>query len=602
MAGFLTSLWRYRNYIVIVLTPLLLLPLPLIVQSSEAKCAFAIILMALFWCTECIPLAVTALLPVILFPMMGIMEASEVCIQYLKDSNMLFIGGLLVAIAVEHWNLHKRIALQVLLIVGVKPSLLMIGFMSTTAFLSMWISNTASTAMMLPIANAVLQQLCETEANAEERESSANDGQENQAFEMGDYKESNGKELKPKDNNIHMDIETKDTKEIIDNNVNSMVCERSPDAEQRRIKREKKYLKLTKGMSLSVCYAASIGGTATLTGTTPNVIMKGQIDELFPDNGGIINFASWFGFSFPNMLLMLVLSWLWLQFVFLGFDFRKSFGCGTKKSGDGEAYQVIKDEYKKLGKMSFAEGCVLTNFTLLVLLWFTREPGFIPGWATVLFNKDKPYVTDGTVAILMSTLFFCIPSNFPRCCGRSRDGAPAEAPTPLLTWDIVHEKMPWNILLLLGGGFALAHGSEKSGLSVWLGESLIPLQSIPPFAISILLCLLVAMFTECSSNTATTTLFLPILASMATAIKIHPLYVMFPCTISASLAFMLPVATPPNAIAFSYGNLKVMDMAKTGFILNFVGVLTVNIAINTWGVPMFQLDTFPSWANVTKAP
>uniref|UniRef100_A0A8D3B779 Solute carrier family 13 member 2 n=1 Tax=Scophthalmus maximus TaxID=52904 RepID=A0A8D3B779_SCOMX len=519
------------------------------VDIKEAKCAFAIILMALFWCTECIPLAVTALLPVILFPMMGIMEASEVCIQYLKDSNMLFIGGLLVAIAVEHWNLHKRIALQVLLIVGVKPSLLMIGFMSTTAFLSMWISNTASTAMMLPIANAVLQQLCETEANAEERESSANDGQENQAFEMGDYKESNGKELKPKDNNINM------------------------------------------GMSLSVCYAASIGGTATLTGTTPNVIMKGQIDELFPDNGGIINFASWFGFSFPNMLLMLVLSWLWLQFVFLGFDFRKSFGCGTKKSGDGEAYQVIKDEYKKLGKMSFAEGCVLTNFTLLVLLWFTREPGFIPGWATVLFNKDKPYVTDGTVAILMSTLFFCIPSNFPRCCGRSRDGAPAEAPTPLLTWDIVHEKMPWNILLLLGGGFALAHGSEKSGLS-----------SIPPFAISILLCLLVAMFTECSSNTATTTLFLPILASMATAIKIHPLYVMFPCTISASLAFMLPVATPPNAIAFSYGNLKVMDMAKTGFILNFVGVLTVNIAINTWGVPMFQLDTFPSWANVTKAP
>uniref|UniRef100_A0A8D3DK97 Solute carrier family 13 member 2 n=1 Tax=Scophthalmus maximus TaxID=52904 RepID=A0A8D3DK97_SCOMX len=523
----------------------------LCLSLQEAKCAFAIILMALFWCTECIPLAVTALLPVILFPMMGIMEASEVCIQYLKDSNMLFIGGLLVAIAVEHWNLHKRIALQVLLIVGVKPSLLMIGFMSTTAFLSMWISNTASTAMMLPIANAVLQQLCETEANTQ----------------LGiSYNEGLG-------------------------SVPPVVCERSPDAEQRRIKREKKYLKLTKGMSLSVCYAASIGGTATLTGTTPNVIMKGQIDELFPDNGGIINFASWFGFSFPNMLLMLVLSWLWLQFVFLGFDFRKSFGCGTKKSGDGEAYQVIKDEYKKLGKMSFAEGCVLTNFTLLVLLWFTREPGFIPGWATVLFNKDKPYVTDGTVAILMSTLFFCIPSNFPRCCGRSRDGAPAEAPTPLLTWDIVHEKMPWNILLLLGGGFALAHGSEKSGLS-----------SIPPFAISILLCLLVAMFTECSSNTATTTLFLPILASMATAIKIHPLYVMFPCTISASLAFMLPVATPPNAIAFSYGNLKVMDMAKTGFILNFVGVLTVNIAINTWGVPMFQLDTFPSWANVTKAP
>ncbi|XP_070761482.1 solute carrier family 13 member 2-like [Enoplosus armatus] len=568
MAGFLTWLWRYRNYIVIVLTPLLLLPLPLISPTSQAKCGYVIILMALYWCTECIPLAVTALLPVILFPMMGIMESGEVCIQYLKDSNMLFIGGLLVAIAVEHWNLHRRIALQVLLIVGVKPSLLMIGFMSTTAFLSMWISNTASTAMMLPIANAVLQQLCDTEANAEERDygvTAVKDGQENQAFEMD-------------------------------------VCDRSPEAEQRRLKREQRYMKLTKGMSLSVCYAASIGGTATLTGTTPNVILKGQIDELFPKNGGVINFASWFGFSFPNMLLMLALSWLWLQFMFLGFNLRKSFGCGTKRDGDREAYQVIKDEYKKLGSMSFAESCVLIIFTLLVLLWFTREPGFIPGWATVLFNKDKPYVTDGTVAILMSALFFCIPSNLPRCCGKSEDGAPAEAPSPLLSWDIVHEKMPWNILLLLGGGFALAHGSEKSGLSLWLGESLIPLQSIPPFAISILLCLLVAMFTECSSNTATTTLFLPILASMATAIKIHPLYVMFPCTISASLAFMLPVATPPNAIAFSYGNLKVMDMAKAGFILNFVGVITINIAINTWGVAMFQLNTFPSWANVTKTP
>ncbi|KAL3057293.1 hypothetical protein OYC64_007721 [Pagothenia borchgrevinki] len=593
MAGILTCLWKYRNYIVIVLTPLLLLPLPLISPTSEAKCGYVIILMALYWCTECIPLAVTALLPVILFPMMGIMESNEVCTQYLKDSNMLFIGGLLVAIAVEHWNLHRRIALQVLLIVGVKPSLLMIGFMGTTAFLSMWISNTASTAMMLPIANAVLQQLCDTEANAEEREfnmAAANNGLDNQAFEMGDAKMS--KELQSKENTINLDADKDDSNGIIS----------SLEAQQRRLKTEQKYTKLTKGMSLSVCYAASIGGTATLTGTTPNVIMKGQIDELFPNNGGVINFASWFGFAFPNMVLMLAFSWLWLQFIFLGFNLKSTFGCGTKKEGDREAFQVIKDEYKKLGRMSFAEGCVLTIFTLLVVLWFTREPGFIPGWATVLFNKDKTYVTDGTVAILMSALFFCIPSKLPRCCGRSEDGASSEAPAALLNWDVVHEKMPWNILLLLGGGFALAHGSEKSGLSLWLGESLIPLQSIPPFAISILLCLLVAMFTECSSNTATTTLFLPILASMATAIKIHPLYVMLPCTISASLAFMLPVATPPNAIAFSYGNLKVLDMAKAGFILNILGVITINIGINTWGVAMFNLNEFPSWANVTKTP
>ncbi|KAF7656644.1 hypothetical protein LDENG_00038220 [Lucifuga dentata] len=586
MAGFFSCLWSWRNYFFIVLTPLIVLPLPLMVPGPEAKCGYAIILMALYWCTECIPLAVTAMLPVILFPMMGIMESSEVCVQYLKDSNMLFIGGLLVAIAVEHWNLHRRIALQVLLLVGVKPSLLMIGFMSTTAFLSMWISNTASTAMMVPIANAVLEQLSDTEAKAEERDlglTFEKEGQTNQAFEIDDANENN---KQPKPQESCTDI---------------VACERSLDMELRRLKREQKYLKLSKGMSLSVCYAASIGGTATLTGTTPNVILKGQIDELFPGNDGIINFASWFGFSFPNMILMLALSWLWLQILFLGFNFKASFGCGEKKEGDKEAYQVIRNEYRKLGRMSFAEISVLIIFILLVLLWFTREPGFMPGWATVLFNMDKPYVTDGTTAILMSTLFFCIPSQLP-CCGPSDNGKPFKAPPTLLNWNIVHEKMPWNIILLLGGGFALAKGSETSGLSVWLGESLTPLQSIPPFAISILLCLLVAMFTECSSNTATTTLFLPILASMATAIKVHPLYVMLPCTISASLAFMLPVATPPNAIAFSYGNLKVIDMAKAGFILNIIGVMTINLAINSWGVAMFQLNTFPSWANVTKTP
>uniref|UniRef100_A0A8K9V0D1 Solute carrier family 13 member 2 n=1 Tax=Oncorhynchus mykiss TaxID=8022 RepID=A0A8K9V0D1_ONCMY len=541
---------------------------------QEASCGYVIILMALYWCTECMPLAVTGLLPVILFPMMGIMESSEVCNQYMKDSNMLFVGGLLVAIAVEYWNLHKRIALRVLLLVGVRPALLMMGFMGTTAFLSMWISNTASTAMMLPIANAVLKQLCDSEAQAEEREmdlmairgawtgTGIPKDQENQAFEM---------EPEPE-------------------------VEESLEARERRLKREAKYLNLDKGMSLSVCYAASIGGTATLTGTTPNLILKGQVDELFPGNEDIINFASWFGFSFPNMVLMLIISWLWLQFMYLGCNMKKSFGCGMNKDGDKEAYGVIKNEYKKLGSMRFAEGCVLVLFVLLVLLWFTREPGFMPGWATVLFNKDRPYVTDGTVAILMSTLFFMIPSQLPRCGGYSEDGKPLKAPPTLLNWDVVQQKMPWNILLLLGGGFALARGSEVSGLSQWLGESLAPLQSIPPFAISFLLCLLTATFTECSSNVATTTLFLPILASMAVAIKLHPLYVMLPCTICASLAFMLPVATPPNAIAFSYGNLKVMDMAKAGFVLNIVGVITINIALNTWGAAMFNLNTFPDWA------
>ncbi|KAM6983586.1 solute carrier family 13 member 2 [Tautogolabrus adspersus] len=548
--------------------------------------------MALYWCTECMPLAVTALLPVILFPMMGIMEAGAVSIQYLKDSNMLFIGGLLVAIAVEHWNLHKRIALRVLLLVGVRPSLLMIGFMSVSAFLSMWISNTATTAMMLPIAHAVLLQLKATEARADARDIQA--AADNEGFEL--------EVTETKEELTETDKKQIDTKIQLEDNVCEMQL--SPDILQ-EIKRkatEAKYELLTKGMSLSVCYSASIGGTATLTGTTPNIILKGQIDELFPGNGDVINFASWFGFAFPNMLLMLVLTWFWLQFMFLGFNLKQSFGCGEKSERDKEAYAVMRGEYKKLGPMKFAEVGVLIIFVLLVLLWFTREPGFIKGWATVLFNMDGPYVSDGTVAIFMSMLFFVIPSQLPRCggYGYNEKGKLIKAPPALLNWQVVHERMPWNIILLLGGGFALAAGSEESGLSSWLGDMLTPLQKIPPFAISLLLCLLVATFTECSSNTATTTLFLPILASMAIAIKIHPLYVMLPCTIAASLAFMLPVATPPNAIAFSFGNLKVFDMVKAGTILNFIGILTVNLGINTWGYAMFDMGTFPEWANVSN--
>uniref|UniRef100_A0A8C4ANG5 Solute carrier family 13 member 2 n=1 Tax=Denticeps clupeoides TaxID=299321 RepID=A0A8C4ANG5_9TELE len=557
MDGFMKWLWSHRNYLIIFLTPILFLPLPLIIPRPEAKCGFAIIVMAVYWCTECLPLAVTALLPVILFPMMGIMESGEVCVQYLKDSNMLFIGGLLVAIAVENWNLHKRIALKVLLLVGVRPALLMMGFMVVTAFLSMWISNTATTAMMLPIAQAILAQLSATEA---------------EKFESTCFPSLTS--LKPAQI-VHTMATTSDA-------VHSAL-------ERRRQAREQKYLLLAKGMSLCVCYSASIGGTATLTGTTPNLILKGQMDDIYPQNNDIINFASWFGFAFPNMVLMLVLAWLWLQFMYLGLNLKKSFGCGSDNPGDRDAYRVMKEEYRKLGHMTFAEGAVLCIFVLLVVLWFTREPGFMPGWASV-FNGS-----DGTVAIFMSMLFFIIPSRFPQFSFSSG----LQAPTPLLQWSVVHERMPWNIILLLGGGFALASGSEESGLSVWLGQCLVPLKSIPPFAISIILCLLVGTFTECSSNTATTTLFLPILA---TAIELHPLYIMLPCTISASLAFMLPVATPPNAIAFSYGQLKVMDMAKAGCALNIIGILTINLAINTWGKAMFHLDTFPDWArNTTRA-
>ncbi|XP_074045143.1 solute carrier family 13 member 2 isoform X1 [Macrotis lagotis] len=568
------QLWAYRKYLMSILFPVVLLPLPILVPSKEAKCAYAIILMALLWCTETLPLAVTAFLPLILFPMMGIMDAEDVCIEYLKDTNILFIGGLLMAIAVEHWNLHKRIALGVLLTIGVRPALLILGFMIVTAFLSMWISNTATTAMMVPIAHAVLEQLHKSPE---------------EDMEMGNI--NNSFELQEPDNTIT----NKEPSKQYEKDSNPIPPPVPLDYQQK----EREHLKFSQGMSLCVCYAASIGGIATLTGTTPNLVLQGQINSLFPDNPSVVNFASWFGFAFPTMIILLLLSWLWLQLLFLGFNFRKNFSCGgIAKQQEKAAYRVIQDEQKKLGPMTFAETAVTFLFILLVVLWFTREPGFFPGWGNMLFaNKDgESIVSDGTVAFFIGILLFIIPSSLPDWSQQQETQGKFKAPPALLNWDIVNKKMPWNIVFLLGGGFALAKGSEKSGLSQWLGAKLTPLQSIPSPAIAFILCLLVATFTECTSNVATTTLFLPILSSMAQAICLNPLYVMLPCTMSASLAFMLPVATPPNAIVFSFGQLKVFDMAKAGFLLNIIGVLTITLAINTWAYSIFHLDQFPSWA------
>ncbi|XP_050619146.1 solute carrier family 13 member 2 isoform X4 [Macaca thibetana thibetana] len=573
MATCWQALWAYRSYLIVFFLPILLLPLPILVPSKEAYCAYAIILMALFWCTEALPLAVTALFPIILFPMMGIMDASEVSMEYLKDSNILFVGGLLVAITVEHWNLHKRIALRVLLIVGVRPALLMLGFMLVTAFLSMWISNTATSAMMVPIAHAVLDQLHSSQAS-----SNLEEGSNNLTFELQEPSPQK-EETKP-------------------DNGQALPVTSAPS--EGRVHLSQEHLRLTQCMSLCVCYSASIGGIATLTGTAPNLVLQGQINSLFPQNGNVVNFASWFSFAFPTMVILLLLAWLWLQILFLGFNFRKNFGTGEKMQEQQQAaYGIIQTEHRLLGPMTFAEKAISVLFVILVLLWFTREPGFFLGWGNLAFPNatGESMVSDGTVAIFIGVIMFIIPSKFPGLTQDPENPGKLKAPLGLLDWKTANQKMPWNIVLLLGGGYALAKGSERSGLSEWLGNKLTPLQSVPTPAIGVILSLLVATFTECTSNVATTTIFLPILASMAQAICLHPLYVMLPCTLASSLAFMLPVATPPNAIVFSFGGIKVLDMARAGFLLNIIGVLVITLAINSWSITIFSLHSFPSWAH-----
>ncbi|XP_021033547.1 solute carrier family 13 member 5 isoform X2 [Mus caroli] len=564
-----TCVTKFKSFAILLFTPILMLPLIILVPDKFVRCAYVIVIMAVYWCTDVIPVAVTSLLPVLLFPILKVLDSKQVCIQYMKDTNMLFLGSLIVAAAVERWKLHKRIALRMLLFVGTKPSRLMLGFMFVTAFLSMWISNTAATAMMMPIVEAMLQQMIATNTAVEASQGTLELLDKNKASEL----------------------------------PGSQVVFEDPSVQEQEDEETKN---MYKAMHLCVCYSASIGGTATLTGTGPNVVLLGQMQELFPDSKDVLNYASWFGFAFPNMVMMLVLAWLCLQCFYMRHNLKKTCICCGEKKRDTEkvAYKVLNEEYQKLGSLSYPECSVLFCFTLLVILWFSRDPGFMPGWLSFAWVEENTiHITDATVAIFVAILLFIIPSQKPKFNFSSQTEEERKTPfypPALLDWKVAQEKVPWDIVLLLGGGFAMAKGCETSGLSKWMAAQMEPLRLVKPAVITLILSCLVAMTTECTSNVATTTLFLPIFASMARSIGIHPLYVMIPCTMSASLAFMLPVATPPNAIVFAYGHLRVVDMMKTGLIMNFVGILSVFLSVNTWGRAMFNLDNFPDWANSTS--
>ncbi|XP_071505890.1 Na(+)/citrate cotransporter-like [Diadema antillarum] len=617
-------------YLVIILVPIVFCPVAIVINNAIGYTAYSILIMASYWMTECIPLAATSLLPIFLFPVFGVMQSKDVCSKYLTETNAVLIGGLMVAAAVEHWNLHKRMALRVLMLVGAKPRWLMFGFMITTAFLSMWISNTATTAMMIPIAQAVLDELQDApDVTSDHKDDDAKrDGVEPRKTEYSEIQlmdictsdvDDSSHESGVVDDDFSMviapprpDPEADDQadwsksissreSDVVDDDLSMVIAPPRPDHEADEADRSKsknEYRLLCKAITLCIPYAATIGGTATLTGTGPNLVISTQVHTLYGPEAGL-NFGTWMMYAFPGMVVCLLLCWIWLQIMYLDCCCLQRTSKNIGNAQEERAKAVIRKSYAELGPMSLAEWAILFHFVVLVLLWLTRDPKFVSGWSVAF---EDGYVTDATSVMFVSLLLFMFSSRLPYFCSRQGRNDPSVKPsriTPILTWPVVHEKMAWNVVLLLGGGAAMAEACKVSGLSAWLGSQLTVFGGLPPAAMALVISTIVAIFTEITSNTTTATIFIPIFAELSTSLGRNPLYMMLPAGIACSFAFMLPVATPPNSIAFAHGQLSVMDMAKAGLMMNIVCVLVSNLSLNTLGVWVFDVNTFPDWANGT---
>ncbi|XP_066490546.1 solute carrier family 13 member 4 [Tiliqua scincoides] len=597
--------------------------------SEEASCAYVLIVTAVYWVSEAVPLGAAALVPAFLYPLFGVMKSSEVAAEYIKNTTLLLMGVICVAASVEKWNLHKRIALRMVMMAGAKPGMLLLCFMCCTTILSMWLSNTSTTAMVMPIVEAVLQELVNVEEDCEMNGSTGSTILEDrETIGLGEKHGQTSLEVifinedatttdfsslmhSKNMNGVHMIANTIGT-------VNSKANgQHLPQAQILVLPSQPQNLDLhnnhrypsrhdhiiCKCLSLSITYAATIGGLTTIIGTSTNLIFLEYFNNHYP-NADVVNFGTWFLFSFPISLIMSVLTWFWMHWLFLGCNFKETCSVSKKKKTKREemSERKIQEEYEKLGKISYPEMVTAFFFILMTLLWFTREPGFVPGWSS-LFEK-KGYRTDATVSVFLGFLLFLIPAKKP--CFRKKEKGDVTNSTddkfagPIITWKDFQKTMPWEIVVLVGGGYALAAGCKTSGLSTWIGKQMLSLSSLPSWAVTLLACILVSIVTEFVSNPATITIFLPILCSMSETLQINPLYTLIPVTMGISFAVMLPVGNPPNAIVFNYGHCQIKDMVKAGFGVNLIGLIVVMVAINTWGISLFQLNTFPDWAIVSN--
>ena len=418
---------------------------------------------AIWWVTEAIPIPVTSLLPIVLFPLTGALSIGSTTAAYGHKMVFLYVGGFILAVAIEKWNLHKRIALNLIRIIGVSQRGIILGFMLATGLLSMWISNTATSVMMLPIGMAIVMQI----------------------------------------SNSSRDVSSS----------------------------------FGKALMLGIAYSASIGGISTLIGTPPNLILSGVIEQYYGDE---LIFSEWFFLVFPLSMVLLIITWLFLT--------RVAFKISSEKSTDRSE---INRQLEKLGSVTLEEKRVLVIFLITAFLWITRS---------FLLADLLPGLDDTAIAIFASISLFVIGAK--------------ESPK-LMDWESA-VKIPWGIVLLFGGGLAIAEGFKTSGLATWLGSHMSSFDDSGVGAILIGIVASVNFMTEITSNVATTSMILPVIAPMADTMGINPLLLMTGATLAASCAFMLPVATPPNAVVFGSGYLKISDMIKVGLALNIISILLIS--------------------------
>ncbi|WP_075351232.1 SLC13 family permease [Algoriphagus marinus] len=456
--------------------------------SVEAKAMLALAAwMATWWISEAIPIAATAFLPLIFMPLLGILPIGKVSANYMHPTVLLYMGGFLLATGIEKWGLHRRIALNIINLLGTDLRRIVLGFILATGFLSMWISNSATSLMMLPIGLAVVSQF---------------------KAQLGDG--------------------------------NISIADR-----------------LGKNIMLGIAYSASIGGVATLIGTPTNAIMAAVISDLY---GYTIGFNEWFMFGLPLSVFLLLVCWYYL--VSSANPLPKRFSLPDEKS-------IIGKQLSLLGRIGYEEWNVMLVFGLVCFSWIFRE---------ILIQPFLPQINDTIIVLFGVVLLFILPSS----SGDDR----------ILDWKTA-ERIPWGILILFGGGLALAEGFQSTGLAEWIGQKFTLLEGISFFLLLMIIIASVNFLTEVTSNVATASMLLPILASVAIKLDLHPFGLMVGATLAASCAFMLPVATPPNAVVFGSGYLQMKDMVKAGFWLNIFSIILITLMVYfvlpwMWGIDLLR--------------